>query len=90
MLESIDKYLEGIVTPLRPAGGMQIPCLLQPGWSEAKTIEQAANVGVKLAGLSRLYAGQEKQFGWLLGYSSLSDHEIETAMQQLAHAIRNS
>ncbi len=90
MLESIDKYLDGIVTPLRPAGGMQIPCFLQQGWSEAKTIAQAANMGVKLAGLSRLYVGQDKQFGWLLGYSSLTDHEIETAMQRLAHAIKNS
>ncbi|WP_226472491.1 PLP-dependent aminotransferase family protein [Dechloromonas denitrificans] len=87
MLKAIDRYLGGIVTPLRPAGGMQIPCFLKQGWSEAKTIRQAADVGVQLAGLSRLYLGPEKQFGWLLGYASLTDHEIETAMQRLASAI---
>lgn len=87
MLNAIDRYLGGIVTPLRPAGGMQIPCFLREGWSEAKSIEQAARVGLKLAGLSRLYLGQEKQSGWLLGYASSSDIEIQTAIQKLANAM---
>ncbi|MBX9720760.1 MAG: hypothetical protein K2X81_05160, partial [Candidatus Obscuribacterales bacterium] len=65
----------------------QIPCFLKQGWSEVKTIRQAADAGVQLAGLSRLYMGQEKQFGWLLGYSSLTAHEIETAIQRLANAL---
>ena len=89
MLEAIDKYLGRIVTPLRPAGGMQIPCVLKQGWSEATTIRQAAGAGVQLPGLSRLYLGPEKQFGWLLGYASLTEHEIETAMLRLAETIKN-
>jgi GntR family transcriptional regulator/MocR family aminotransferase len=89
MLEAIDKYLGRIVTPLRPEGGMQIPCVLKQGWSEAKTIRQAAGAGVQLPGLSRLYLGPEKQFGWVLGYASLTEHEIETAMLRLAETIKN-
>jgi len=68
-------------------GGLQMPCLLADGWSEANTIRQAASAGVQLPGLSRLYAGEEERQGWLLGYSSLTAHEIETAMRRLARAI---
>ena len=88
MLDAIDKHLDGIVTALRPPGGLQIPCLLRDGWSEEKTIRQAASAGIQLSGLSRLYAGEKKKQGWLLGYSSLTAYEIEAAMQRLAHALK--
>ncbi|MGF6224858.1 PLP-dependent aminotransferase family protein [Pseudomonas frederiksbergensis] len=88
MLDAIGKHLDGIVTTLRPQGGLQIPCLLHDGWSEEKTIRQAAGVGVQLSGLSRLYAGDQKKQGWLLGYSSLTAYEIEAAMLRLANALK--
>ncbi|WP_460116817.1 MocR-like pyridoxine biosynthesis transcription factor PdxR [Pseudomonas sp. H2_A12] len=87
MLDAIGRHLGAIVTALSPQGGLQIPCLLAEGWSEENTIRQAARVGVQLPGLSRLYAGVEKKHGWLLGYSSLTAHEIEVAMQRLAGAL---
>jgi len=88
LLESIDKYLSGIVTALQPQGGLQIPCLLEPGWSEEKTIRQAAMAGIQLLGLSQLYAGEAKEQGWLLGYSALNAHEIESAVLRLAKALK--
>ena len=88
MLDAIGKYLGDVVTACRPQGGLQIPCVLHEGWSEEKTIRQAASAGVQLSGLSRLYAGAATQQGWLLGYSSLTAHEIETAMQRLANALK--
>jgi len=44
--------------------------------------------GIQLLGLSQLYAGEKKQQGWLMGYSSLSEHRIETAIQRLFNALR--
>jgi len=88
LLESIDKHLGRIVTALRPEGGLQIPCLLQPGWSEEKTIRQAAMAGIQLLGLSQLYAGENKQQGWLLGYASLATHEIEMSVLRLSNVLR--
>lgn len=88
LLEAIDRYLAGIVTALHPEGGMQILCLLDDGWSEEKTIRQAASAGVLLPGLSRLYAGEDKRQGWLLGYASLTAYEIEAAMLRLANALK--
>lgn len=88
MLEALATHLDGIVTALRPAGGLQIPCFLVSGWSEQETIRRAATAGVLLPGLSRLYAGKEKQQGWLLGYASLTSHEIESAILRLSDSLR--
>lgn len=88
ILDAIHKHLDGIVTAARPKGGLQVPCLLNPEWSEQDTIRQAATSGVILPGLSRLYAGDKKQQGWLLGYASLTAHEIETAMLRLSCSLK--
>ena len=88
MLAAIGQHLGGIATALRPQGGLQIPCLLAQGWSEEKTLRQAASAGLQLSGLSRLYAGEARQQGWLLGYSSMTAHEIDTAVQRLARVLR--
>ena len=69
-------------------GGLQIPCLLELGWSEELTQQRAARAGIQLPGLSRLYAGEQKQPGWLLGYASLSAHEIEAIMVRLAQVLK--
>ena len=89
LLDAIARHLDGIVTALRPPGGLQIPCLLQAGWSEQATITAAASAGIQLSGLSRLYAGDEPQEGWLLGYSSLTAYEIEAAVVRLARALKS-
>ncbi|AOM41044.1 hypothetical protein [Xenorhabdus hominickii] len=88
MLKTIGKYLGGVVTALRPEGGLQIPCLLADEWSEEKNIRQAAMLGIQLPGLSRLYFGEDKKQGWILGYSSLAAYEIEAAMQRLSSALK--
>ena len=48
----------------------------------------AGLIGLLLPGLSRLYAGADKRQGWILGYSSLTAHEIDTAMRRLSGALR--
>ncbi|MBD2812616.1 PLP-dependent aminotransferase family protein [Xenorhabdus sp. Vera] len=88
IFKAIDKYLKGIITVLRPKGGLQIMCLLNPEWSEEETIRLAATAGVQIPGLSRLYACENKKQGWILGYASLSDYEIESAMLRLANTLK--
>ncbi|WP_454696510.1 MocR-like pyridoxine biosynthesis transcription factor PdxR [Achromobacter aegrifaciens] len=90
LLDSLGKHLGGIVQAVRPPGGLQIPCLLERGWSEEKTIRQAEAAGLRLPGLSRLYAGDYKQQGWLLGYASLTAYEIEAAVLRLSNALRRA
>jgi GntR family transcriptional regulator/MocR family aminotransferase len=88
LLEALGKQLGGVVQPVRPPGGLQIPCLLERGWSEEQTIRQAEGAGLRLPGLSRLYAGDYKQPGWLLGYASLTAYEIEAAVLRLSNALK--
>ncbi len=88
MLEAIGLHLQGIARATRPEGGLQIPCFLEPGWSEEHTLRRGLSAGVLLPGLSRLYLGEEKQQGWMLGYASLTAYEIESAMLRLANALR--
>ena len=90
LLDSLGKHLGGIVQAVRPPGGLQIPCLLERGWSEEKTIRQAEAAGLRLPGLSRLYAGEYKQQGWLLGYASLTAYEIEAAVLRLSNTLRQA
>jgi len=87
LFESIGRHLGGIATAIRPPGGLQVPCLLERGWSEEETIRLAAAAGVKLAGLGWLYAGAPQRQGWLLGYAALTTYEIEAAMLRLANAL---
>ncbi|WP_459655337.1 aminotransferase class I/II-fold pyridoxal phosphate-dependent enzyme, partial [Achromobacter xylosoxidans] len=46
MLEAVGRHLAGVARALRPEGGLQVPCLLEPGWSEADTIRRAAAAGL--------------------------------------------
>lgn len=87
MAHAVRRHLGGIVTAHLPPGGLQMPCLLAEGWSEAETIRQAARVGIQLPGLSRLYAAPPSRGGWLLGFAALTPHEIEAAIVRLARAI---
>ena len=88
MLEAVGRHLAGVARALRPQGGLQVPCLLEPGWTEADTIRRAAAAGLVLPGLQRLYAGTPALQGWLLGYASLSAHEIDLAVRRLAAVLR--
>lgn len=89
MLDVINKNFGGIVTALPPKGGLQIPCVLESQWSEEETVRLAAVAGLHLPKLSQLYFGENKQQGWLLGYASLSSHEINLAASRLLKGLKN-
>ncbi len=87
MLDAVGSRLAGIVAAARPEGGMQLPCYLQPGWTEAGTLRQAAAAGLRLQGLGRLHLGPQRREGWLLGYAAMTEHEIGQAVRRLAAAL---
>lgn len=88
MAQALHQHLGGIVTAQLPPGGLQMLCRLEPGWSEMETLRQAARVGIQLPGLSRLYATPPATGGWLLGFSALTPHEINSAVARLAKVLR--
>jgi GntR family transcriptional regulator/MocR family aminotransferase len=88
MVQSLEKYMDDIVDVIRPEGGLQIPCFLKEGWSEEETITKARRHGINILGLSQLYTTEKKREGWVLGYSSLSDYEIEKSVIALSNVLR--
>ncbi len=88
MIASLEGQLSSVIDVLRPEGGLQIPCFLKPGWSEEETIKKARRHGIDILGLSQLYTGNNRMEGWILGYSSLSNYEIEKSVKALSDIFR--
>ncbi|PLY39384.1 GntR family transcriptional regulator [Janthinobacterium sp. ROICE36] len=87
MAQAVQRHLPHVVTAQLPPGGLQLPCLLHEGRGELDTIRLAAQAGIVLPGLSRLYARPPARGGWLLGFAALTPHEIESGIVRLACAL---
>ena len=88
MAQAVQRHLPHVVTAQLPPGGLQMPCLLHEGRDELDTIRLAAQAGIALPGLSRLYATPPERGGWLLGFAALTPHEIDSGIVRLARALR--
>ncbi|UQV44584.1 PLP-dependent aminotransferase family protein [Janthinobacterium lividum] len=87
MAQAVQRHLPHVVTAQLPPGGLQMPCLLHEGRDELDTIRLAAQAGIVLPGLSRLYATPPARGGWLLGFAALTPHEIDSGIVRLARAL---
>ena len=87
MAQAVRRHLPHVVTAQLPPGGLQMPCLLHEGREELDTIRLAAQAGIVLPGLSRLYARPPERGGWLLGFAALTPHEIDSGIVRLARAL---
>jgi len=83
----VQRHLAHVVTAQLPPGGLQMPCRLREGRDELETIRLAAQAGIVLPGLSRLYATPPQQGGWLLGFAALTPHDIDSGIARLARAL---
>ncbi|MEG1326979.1 MAG: PLP-dependent aminotransferase family protein, partial [Janthinobacterium sp.] len=87
MAQAVRRHLPHVVTAQLPPGGLQMPCLLHEDRVELDTIRLAAQAGIVLPGLSRLYATPPERGGWLLGFAALTPHEIDSGIVRLARAL---
>ncbi|PHV32752.1 GntR family transcriptional regulator [Janthinobacterium sp. BJB312] len=87
MAQAVQRHLPHVVTAQLPPGGLQMPCLLHEGRVELDTLRLAAQAGIALPGLSRLYATPPARGGWLLGFAALTPHEIDSGIVRLARAL---
>ncbi|MGK5074666.1 PLP-dependent aminotransferase family protein [Janthinobacterium sp. ZB1P44] len=87
MAQAVRRHLPHVVTAQLPPGGLQMPCLLHEGRDELDTLRLAAQAGIVLPGLSRLYATRPERGGWLLGFAALTPHEIDSGIVRLARAL---
>ncbi|SDM43029.1 GntR family transcriptional regulator / MocR family aminotransferase [Janthinobacterium sp. OK676] len=87
MAQAVQRHLPHVVAAQLPPGGLQMPCLLHEDRVELDTIRLAAQAGIVLPGLSRLYATPPARGGWLLGFAALTPHEIDSGIVRLARAL---
>ncbi|HEY2069677.1 MAG TPA: PLP-dependent aminotransferase family protein [Rhizomicrobium sp.] len=77
-------------TILEPAGGLHLPLLFPHGLDEAAAVRCANEQGLAVAPLSRFYRNGGHTPGLVLGFGTVPERVIDTAMRKLASAIAQS
>lgn len=80
-------HLAGVVKPLVPDGGMQMPCVLLRDIPEQEIIDKARGAGIELFGLSALYAGKAEKRGFVMGFAAYTPLELQGAVKKLAEVL---
>lgn len=84
----IDNHLSDFIVCIPPAGGMQMPCHLRHGISEAEISVAARRAGLDMCGLTELYARHPASTGFLMGFAAYTERELEDAVERLAAIFR--
>jgi len=86
-MEEIERHLGGMLEPQPAQGGLQAACLLaDQRLSDKRLAGMATDAGIELPLLSRLYLGEERKNGFVMGYSALTPAQIREGAKTLARA----
>jgi len=85
----VRKHLPDVVEPRVPAGGLQMPCVLNVDLSERAAVDAARRVGIELLGLSALHHAGNGEAGFLMGFAAYTPLEIESAVRKLAKTLQS-
>ena len=84
-MEEIDRHLGGRLLPQPTQGGLQTSCMLaDQRLSDMRLAGLAADAGIDLPRLSRLYLGSGRKNGFVMGYSALTPAQIRDGIRVLA------
>jgi GntR family transcriptional regulator / MocR family aminotransferase len=84
-LDEAERHLSPQLRPQPAAGGLQIACMLDDSRaSDRRFAARAEAAGVDLPILSRLYFGEKKQNGFVMGFSALPPAAIRAGVKKLA------
>lgn len=87
-MEEVARHLRGRLNPQPAQGGLQATCLLaDQRLSDARLAGIAAGAGIELPHLSRLYLGEGKRDGFVMGFSALAPAEIRDGVKALARIL---
>jgi GntR family transcriptional regulator / MocR family aminotransferase len=86
-MDEMQRHLGERLVPQPTQGGLQTACLLaDQRLSDKRLAGIAADAGIDLPRLSRLYLGDDKRNGFVMGYSALTPVEIREGIKVLASA----
>ncbi|MGH8806530.1 MAG: PLP-dependent aminotransferase family protein, partial [Noviherbaspirillum sp.] len=84
-MEEMQRHLPDRLLPQAMQGGLQTACVLtDQRLSDQRIAARAAQAGIDLPPLSRLYLGESKRNGFVMGFSALSPAEIREGVKRLA------
>jgi GntR family transcriptional regulator / MocR family aminotransferase len=87
-LDEAQRHLAPHLHPQPAAGGLQSACMLDDSRaSDRRFAERAEAAGIDLPILSRLYYGEKKQNGFVMGFSALSPAAIRDGVKKLAKLL---
>jgi len=85
----VERQLGEFVQPRVPAGGLQMPCLLNGEIPEHRAIATARSAGIELLGLSGLHVARPPEPGFLMGFAAYTPEELKYAVDSLAQRLRS-
>jgi len=89
-MDEMQRHLSDRLRPQPTQGGLQTACLLNDQRQSDKRLAGiAARSGIDLPLLSRLYLGDVKQSGFVMGFSALTPAQIGDGIQVLARAWKD-
>ncbi|OWP49798.1 PLP-dependent aminotransferase family protein [Pseudomonas nitroreducens] len=87
LADLLEQRLGGALQPRRPAGGLQMPCLLSGEMTERAVLGAARTAGIELLGLSELFVTRPPQPGFLMGFAAYTPQELQRAVDDLARGL---
>lgn len=87
-MEEMDRHLRDRLLPQPTQGGLQTACILaDQRLSDKRLADVAADTGIDLPRLARLYLGENRRNGFVMGYSALAPSEIRAGIKTLAKVL---
>ncbi|RJF99919.1 PLP-dependent aminotransferase family protein [Noviherbaspirillum saxi] len=87
-MEELQRHAENRLLPQASQGGLQTSCLLaDQRLSDKRLAGIAADAGIDLPLLSRLYRGTDQRHGFVMGFSALAPGDIRHGMTQLSRIL---
>ena len=87
LVEKIEKYCGNAIEIGPKDGGMHLTVFVKTGQSDQAISERARELGFEFPPLSRYASKPLKRGGFVLGFASYSEQQIEDAIRGLAQAI---
>jgi GntR family transcriptional regulator/MocR family aminotransferase len=91
LLEAIERHAGDVLrVGTAQEAGIRLLARLVPSCDDAAIAQRAVEDRVHVHPLSRCYAGNERERGFIIGFASTAESEIEPAVRRLAEIVRQA
>lgn len=87
LVVAVDRFLKGVLEVRPEEAGMHLVGRLPKGWSDVKASKLVASAGIEAEPLSSFSIESRNHHGLLLGYTGVTEPEIEDGVRMMAKAL---